>query len=53
MKMVCPIAKKCQRKDHDDGVGRHCYEHEKIDSCKVVADGCPACVEAKEEKKHE
>lgn len=42
MKMVCPIAKKCKR--NDDGIGEHCGEHERVESCKHGADGCPPCV---------
>ena len=49
MKMICPKSETCKR-DYC-GVGEHCDEHERKDSCDVPADSCPACVEVKEPKK--
>ena len=49
MKMICPKSETCKRK-YDDGVGKHCGEHEWTEACDYGSDDCPACVEVKPKK---
>ena len=49
MKMICPktLTGTCTHDPHDDGVGKHCGEHEWTEACDYGADDCPACVPVK------
>ena len=50
MKMICPKSGVCGHDKYDDGVGKHCGEHEWTEACDYVVDNCPACVPVKEVK---
>ncbi len=49
---VCPLRNSCPVDRNDDGVGKHCGEHEWSEACDRGADQCPACVEVEKRTSH-